>query len=67
MQPADVSLAVDVEQARWQMWLMESEAAMTADADAGVHPLDSWARTVYLARLIAYNAYMDYRNRRDYE
>jgi len=64
---ADVTVMRDVEQARWYLWLMDAEAAMTADADAGVHPLDSWARTVYLARLIAYNAFCDYRNRRDYE
>jgi hypothetical protein len=47
----DVTLMHDVEHARWYLWLMEAESAMTMDADAGVPPTESHARTHYLARV----------------
>lgn len=51
----------DREHGTWYLWFCEGEEAMNRDAAAGVHPLSSMARLHHLARLVAYNAFCDWR------
>lgn len=50
----------DVEHGAWYLWFCEGEAAMIADAEAGIDPRHSFARLLHHARLVAYNAFCDW-------